>query len=60
MIRENITYLKKELTIPRYKAIVRSNLEYCVQAWRPYRRMDIDTIEQIKRRATKIIPEPSL
>ena len=28
-----------------------------VQAWRPYRKKDIDKIERIQRRATKIIPE---
>ena len=28
-----------------------------MQAWRPYRKKDIDTLECIQRRATKIIPE---
>ena len=40
-----------------YKAIVRPHLEYYTQAWRPYRRKDIDTLERIWRRSTKIIPE---
>ena len=39
-----------------YKAIVRHHLDYCVQAWRPYRKKDIDTLERIHRIATKIIP----
>ena len=28
-----------------------------MQTWRPYRKKDIDTLERIHRRATKIIPE---
>ena len=57
LIRRNITYKGKKLIIPLYKAIVRPHLEYCIQAWRPYRKKDIDTLEHIQRRATKMIPE---
>ena len=32
-------------------------MEYCIQAWRPYRKKDIDKLERIKRIATKMIPE---
>ena len=56
LIKRNITYEDKKLIIPLYKAIVRPNLEYCIQAWIPYRKKDIDTLERI-RRTTKIIPE---
>ena len=58
LIRRNITYKEKKLVIPLYKAIVRPHLEYCIQAWRLYyRKKDIDTLERIQRRATKMIPE---
>ena len=50
-------YKEKQLIVPLYKAIVRQHLEYCIQAWRPYRKKDIDKLERIKRRATKMIPE---
>ena len=52
-----ITYKGKKLIKPLYKAIVRPHLEYCIQAWRPYRKKDIDMLERIQRRATKMIPE---
>ena len=38
LIRRTITYKEKQLIVPLYKAIVRSHLEYCIQAWRPYRK----------------------
>ena len=58
LIRRNITYKEKKLIISLYKAIVRPHLEYCIQAWRPYRKKDIEkNIERIQRRATKMIPE---
>ena len=57
LIRRNITYKGKKRIMPLYKAIVRPHLECCIQAWRPHREKDIDTLERIQRRATKMIPE---
>ena len=57
LIRRNIVYKEKELIIPLYKTIVRPHLEYCIQAWRPYHKKDIDMLERVQRRATKIIPK---
>ena len=45
LIRRNIVYKEKELIIPLYKTIVWPHLEYCIQAWRPYRKTDIDMVE---------------
>ena len=49
MIRRNITYKEKSLIVPLYK-------EYCIQEWSPYLRKDIDMLEKIQGRATKLIP----
>lgn len=37
-----------------YTAYVRPHVEYAVQAWRPYLSGDIDKIERVQRRATRI------
>ena len=57
LIRRTIMYKEKQLIVPLYKAIVRPHLEYCIQAWRLYRKKDIDKLVRIQRRATKMIPE---
>ena len=57
LVMRNITYKEKELIIYLNKTMVRSHFEYCIQAWRPYRKKDIDTLERIQRRTTKMIPE---
>ena len=57
LIKRNITYKEKKLIIPLYKEIVMPPVEFWVRAWRPYRKKDIDMLERIQRRATKIILE---
>ena len=42
LIRRTITYKENQLIVPLYKAIVRP--EYCIQAWRPYHKKDIDKL----------------
>ena len=55
--QNTIMYKEKHIIVPLHKAIVRPHLEYFIQAWRPYRKKDIDKLERIHRRATKMIPE---
>ena len=47
LIRRNIMYKEKQLIVPLYKEIVRPHLEYCIQAWRSYRKKDTDKLERI-------------
>ena len=57
MIKRTFTYLNKENMLLLYMSLVRPHLEYSVQAWRPHYRKDIDLIEKVQSRATKLIPQ---
>ena len=59
LIRRNIAYRDKRLIIPLYISLVRSHLEYCIQAWRPHTRKYIAKLERVQRRATRLISEIS-
>ena len=56
MIKRNFIYKDKSTVMKLYKSLVRPHLDYCMQVWSPHLKKDIDQIEKIQHRATKLIP----
>lgn len=57
MINRTFTCKSKIILIPLFKSLIRPHLDYCVQVWRPHLQKDIDVLERVQRRATRMICE---
>ena len=50
-----MTNRSRGVMLPLYVALVRPQLEYCVQFWVQHFKRDVDSMERIQRRATRMI-----
>jgi len=54
-IKRSVTSRTSEDVLSLYSALVRLHLESCIQLWSPQHKKDMELLEQVQRRARKMI-----
>ena len=55
MISRTFSCKSKVIVKQLYKSLVRPHLDSCVQVWRPHLKKDIEVLEKVQRRATRMV-----
>jgi len=56
LIRRTFTYMDSQLMKQLFTALVRPHLEYGNVIWHPYLKKDIEMIDRVQHRATRMVP----
>ena len=54
-IKRSVTRRLREVILPLCCALVRLHLEYCIQFWCSQHKKDMELLNKVQRRATKVI-----
>ena len=57
LIKRSFSFMDKELFLKLYKSLVRTHTDYGNSIWYPVTKKNKQAIENLQRRATKIVPE---
>eukprot|EP00061_Rhincodon_typus_P003623 g20541.t1 len=55
-IGQGMEYKSLQTMLQQYKTLVRPHLEYYVQFWSPHYQKDVEALERIQRRLSRMLP----